>query len=265
MANGCFFATASKCSAMSAPTSAEPPACGHNVALYAPPPVLTPGGHSQRARFKESAAPPPLENNSSGAPRSPIITPAPARAVPWRMPVVAVTPHARQSVVLPAPGAPQVHSLRSFTGELPPAAQTGRWPRPSLSASLRWPPERALRASGALLRPAGRALRADAAAGVLRLRRAGRAEPRNGPPAPRRRQGCRPLFVALPALRAPVLLTPALPLRGFAISALSRSVVAAGDRPSPAQSPLRLRPKSNAHHLRAFLTVAKFAPEHRCS
>ena len=201
---------------MSAPTFAEPPACGHNVALYAPPPVLTPGGHSQRARFKESAAPPPLENNSSGAPRSPIITPAPARAVPWRMPVVAVTPHARQSVVLPAPGAPQVHSLRSFTGELPPAAQTGRWPRPSLSASLRWPPERALRASGALLRPAGRALRAKSAAGVLRLRRAGRAEPRNGPPAPRRRQGCRPLVAT-------------------AFASL---------RPDPAQAPLRLRKKA---------------------
>ena len=263
MANGCFFATASGIP----PCRHRPPPSLRHVGImshYTLHPRCSLRAHPVSARASRSLRlTPPTEKDSSGAPRSPIITPAPARAVPWLSPVAAVTPHARQSVVRPAPGAPQVHSLRSFTGELPPAAQTGRWPRPSLSASLRWPPERALRASGALLRPAGRALRAKSAADGLRLRRAGRAEPRNGPPASRRRQGCRPLFVALPALRAPVLLTPALPLRGFAISALSRSVVAAGDRPSPAQSPLRLRPKSNAHHLRAFLTVAKFAPEHR--
>ena len=41
---------------MSAPTSAEPPACGHNVALYAPPPVRPPGSSSQRARFNSTAA-----------------------------------------------------------------------------------------------------------------------------------------------------------------------------------------------------------------
>ena len=38
------------------------------------------------------------------------------------------------SVLLPSPGAPIVLSLRSFTGELPPAAQAGRLPRPSRPA-----------------------------------------------------------------------------------------------------------------------------------
>jgi hypothetical protein len=137
----------------------------------------------------------------------------------------------KPSVFLPSPRAPIVLSLRSFTGELPPATQSAgggpaRPARPSFaSRSAGW------RAAGALLRPGPRALRAKPAGARLRLRRAGRAEPRDGPPAPRRRQGCRPLFVARP-LRGHPAPHPFASLRGRAvgatISALARSVVAAG-------------------------------------
>jgi hypothetical protein len=71
---------------------------------------------------------------------------------------------------VPSPGAPRVLSLRSFTGELPPAAQPARWPRASSprrcaggSARL----ARRLRAAPRQRRPSRRA---------LRLRRAGRAK-----------------------------------------------------------------------------------------
>jgi hypothetical protein len=73
-----------------------------------------------------------LNGNSSGATapinKAPRPRPAPsflARVIPPRS--------IRDCFVsaVPSPGAPRVLSLRSFTGELPPAAQPARWPRAS--------------------------------------------------------------------------------------------------------------------------------------
>ena len=127
------------------------------------------GRHQSAAREGTSPAPSRhLNGNSSGATapinKAPRPRPAPSFLAPSFPPR-----SVRDCFVfrVPSPGAPRVLSLRSFTGELPPAAQPARWPRASSPR----------RCAGGSARTATRQPQRRLRRRALRLRRAGRATP----------------------------------------------------------------------------------------